>query len=205
MPRKSYNQILDEHLYILIAQGNHEAFIKLRKRYHKHALTLSTELIRQYNSSGITRADLVAVCEGYFPIVLSKYVVWLSSFYTFWKEATTKEVMDYIIDNSYEAKAFTFRGVISFDQNFDDKHSYGDFLAERDNDRSLKKKILDVRRVLNKYAVFFTSQEKAVINLMLEGYSLMELEHSGLLKKSRLYLTYKSALDKIQNYMNEEQ
>lgn len=69
MPRKSYNQILDEHLYILVAQGNHEAFIKLRKRYHKHALSLSTELIRQYNSSGITRADLVAVCEGYFPIV----------------------------------------------------------------------------------------------------------------------------------------
>lgn len=204
MPTKTYNQILDEHLYILVAQGNHEAFIKFSKRYHKHAVNLATELFRQYPNSGITRSELITVCESYFPIVLKKYITGISSFYTFWKESTLKEAMDYIIDNSYEGKAAVFRGAFSLDQNYDDKHLYGDFLAEKDDSKLYVKRVKEIKRILNKYDVFFTPIEKAIINLTLEGYSIVELEHSGLLKKSQLYLTYQSALGKLQSYMNED-
>ena len=34
MPKVSYNRILDEHLHTLIAQGNHEALERLKRRYH---------------------------------------------------------------------------------------------------------------------------------------------------------------------------
>ena len=203
MPTKSFNQILDEHLYILIAQGNHEAFNKLRKRYHRHALVLTTELVQQYSNSGISRKELMAVCEGHFPFVIYKYISGLSSFYSFWKESTTQELMDYIIENSYDGKAFIFRGAISFDQNSDEKHYYGEYLGEKGDEKVLRRKMFEIKNVIKKYDVFFTSQEKAILSLVLEGYTLMELEHTGMLSISHIYLTYKTALEKLQNYMNE--
>ncbi len=73
MPKKSYNQILDEHLHILIAQGNHEAYNTLSKRYHIHASILVSELLKQYAYTGITRSELISVCEAHFVFVISKY------------------------------------------------------------------------------------------------------------------------------------
>ena len=40
MPKRSYHRILDEHLHILITQGNHDAYQKLKRRYRYHSLTL---------------------------------------------------------------------------------------------------------------------------------------------------------------------
>ena len=97
-----------------------------------------------------------------------------------------------------------FRGVVSFDQNYDERHLYSEFLAEKDYSVLFKKQVQDIRRIITKYEVFFTSMEKAIINLVLEGYSLVELEHTGLLKKTQLYLTYNSALDKLHSYMKKE-
>lgn len=200
MPTKSYNQILDEHLHILVAQGNHEAFNQLRKRYHKHAINLSNELLRQYRDTGITRKELVSVCEDHFIFVLNKFVSGLSSFFTFWKESTQQTLMDYIIENSYDGDAFSFRGSFSIDQNFDDKHPYSEYVAEIGDERKIKRKILELRQILNKYEVFFTFKEKAILNLIFEGYSLAELEHGGVLTKSDIYLTYKSAVEKLRFY-----
>ena len=201
MPNKSFNRILDEHLHILIAQGNHEAFNQLRRRYHRHALVLTTELIQQFNDTGITKKELVTVCDDHFVFVLSKYITGLSSFYSFWKESTMQALMDYIVENSYDGDASTFKGVISFDQNYDEKHLYSDFLAERGNEKKLRKKIFEVRQILKKYDIFFTYQEKTLLTLILEGYTLAEIEHAGLLGKSHLYLTYKNAVSKLKNYM----
>ena len=61
MPKKSYNNLLDDHLHILIAQGNHEAFEKLKKRYHYHAIHLCRDILRQYEKTGISAPDLVIV------------------------------------------------------------------------------------------------------------------------------------------------
>lgn len=201
MPNKSYNRILDEHLHILIAQGNHEAYNHLRKRYHRHALVLTSDLFQKYDDTGITKKELMAVCEGHFSTVISKYISGLSSFYSFWIESTTQVLMDYIIENSYEGEAFTFRGVVSFDQNSDEKHLFSDFLGETGDEKKFKKVIFEIRQVLKKYATFFKSQERALLNLVLEGYSLAELEHSGTMSKSHLYLTYKSAVERLKSYM----
>lgn len=204
MPHKSYNRILDEHLHILIAQGNHEAFIKLRKRYHKHALVLVDELIYQFDDVGVTRKELLAVCENHFIFVLSKYIPDRSSFYSFWKETSTQVLMDYIVTNSYDGDAMFFKGIISFDQNSDERHCFSEYLGERNDDLAFRRKLLDIKRHLKKYEVFFTIQEKALLNLLMEGYSISELEHSGLMSKSHLYLTYKSAVNKLQNYIKKE-
>lgn len=117
MPKKSYNQILDEHLHSLIAQGNHEAFNKLRRRYHRHSVNLCSDIAYQYRDSGIEQNELIAVCEAVFPIVILKYNPSLSSFYTFWKETTNQELLNYVIDNSYDGGASMFKGVVSFDKN----------------------------------------------------------------------------------------
>lgn len=203
MPNKSYNRILDEHLHILIAQGNHEAFSKLRKRYHKHALLLVNELSHQYSDTGITRKELVAVCENCFVFVICKYSPERSSFYSFWKETTTQVLMDYIIKNSYDGDAIVFKGIVSFDQNSDERHCFSEYIGERGDELLFQRRLFEIRQHLDKFDIFFTNQEKALLNLILEGYTLAELEHTGLLSKSHLYLTYKSAVEKMQRYMSK--
>ena len=201
MPHKSYNQILDEHLYILIAQGNHEAFNQLHKRYHQHAVTLAKDLASQYSETGITYTELVSTCEDRFSFVLKKFNPGLASFYTFWKSIVLPYLMEYIVENSYDGGAFMFKGFISFDQRNEEMKEFSDFIGERGDERALKRKIFEIRHVLHKYDLFFTYQEKALLNLVLDGYSLAELEHSGLLGRSQLNLTYKTAVNKLQKYM----
>ena len=204
MPKKSYNQILDEHLHILIAQGNHEAFNKLRRRYRRHFVNLCSDYVYQYKDSGIEQSEFLAVCEATFPIVVLKYNPSLSSFYTFWRETTSQELLNYVIENSYDGGASMFKGIISFEQEYDERYCYSEYLGEMDDDKKMKKKIFEIKELINKrYAAFFTSQEKNLLNLILEGYTIKELEHAGLLKKSQLYLTYNTAVNKLKSYMEK--
>ena len=205
MPNKSFNQILDEHLHILIAQGNHEAYQSLNKRYHKHASLLCTNLLRQYPDTGISKKELLSLCEAHFLFVVTKYTNGLSRFYSFWKESTSQMLMDYLIENSYEGDSFVYKGIVSFDQNSDDRHCFGDLIGERDDEKALIRKAFEMKGLINKFGVFFTGQEKALLNLILEGYTLPELEHSGMLRKSYLYLTYKSAISKLHNLLRKSE
>ena len=109
MPKKSYNQILDEHLHILIAQGNHEAYNTLRKRYHIHASILVRELLDKYAYTGIPYNELISVCEEHFVFIISKYHPGRSSFYSFWKSSSSQCLMDYLVEHSYGADAYVFR------------------------------------------------------------------------------------------------
>ena len=201
MSNKSYNQILDEHLHILIAQGNHEAFNKLSKRYHKHASILVSELIKQYSYTGITAKELLIACEDHFPFVVLKYVHGKASFYSFWKGSSLQCLMDYIIENSYDGDAYTFKGSISFDQKNDEMHSFSELIGENSDEKIVKKRVFEIKHAIHKYEIFFTHQEKMLLNLILEGYSLAELEHTGLLGKSQLNLTYKSAIERLKKYL----
>ena len=205
MPKRSYNQILDEHLHILIAQGNHEAYNTLRKRYRIHASFLINDILRQYPDTGLSKKELVAVSEEHFIFVISKYVPLRSSFYTFWKRNTYQYLMDYLIDNSYEGEAYSFKGTFSLDQKKDEMHSFGEILAEKDDERSAKKLLFEIRSTLIKCDAFFTVPEKTLLNLIMQGYSLADFEQSGILKKSQVNLTYKSAIDKLKKYMKLSQ
>ena len=204
MPKKSYNQILDEHLHILIAQGNYEAFVKLRKRYHLHASSLVHEILKQYSYTGASYRELMTICEEHFPIVVSKYVSGQASFFFYWKSSTSQQIMEYLIDRSEEDGFFSYSSIISFDQKNNESHSYAEIIGERSDDRAQRKRAFEIKHILHKYDVFFSNAEKTLINLMLEGYSLRDFEHSGVLGKSQINLTYKSAIDKIQKYMKNE-
>ena len=201
MPKKSYNQILDEHLHILIAQGNHEAYNKLRKRYHVHAVILVNEYLKQYSYTGITAKELVVACEEHFLFVIGRYLPGRSSFYTFWKSSTSQYLMDYLVEHSYEGEASIFRGSISLDQKNDEMHGFSELIAERGDEKAFKRKVFEIKHILHKYDVFFTAPEKTLLSLILDGYSLADFVHTGILEKSQVNLTYKCAVEKLQKYM----
>ena len=201
MPKKPYNRILDEHLHILAAQGNHEAYLKLQKHYHMHALSLCAEILMQYPKSGIMRKELMAVCDDHFPLVIIKYNPALSSFYSFWRESTTQELMDYMIENSYGASASSFCGALSLDN---DSNSYAEIIAEINEDQNMRRKIFEIKGLINRNSIFFTNYEKALLLLVLDGYSLKEIEQAKLMSKSNLYLTFNNGVEKLKRCLNRK-
>ena len=202
MPNKLYNKILDEHLHILITQGCYEAFLEIKKRYHKHAQIVCTKLLNQYQKTGITKVELVSVCDDNLPIVLRKYVSGLSSFYNFWERCTTQVAMDYLVDFSYGAEGVYFSGTFSIDQDLDGRLMSPELLKEKDESKAIKRQIFEIKSIIAKFEIFFTKVEVAILNLVLEGYSIADLEKTGLYCKSQLYLTYHSAIDKVKHYLD---
>ena len=198
MPKKPYNRILDEHLHILAAQGNHEAYERLKRSYHLHALSLCANVLSQYPESGVSRKELVTVCDDYFPFIVLKFNPTLSSFYSFWKEGTMREIMDYMIDNSYGANAVSFRGSFSLDEEKDENGSdYSEMLAEVDDDRNKRRQIFELKGLISRNASSFSSQEKMLLILLLDGYSMNELLFGDVLSRAGLYLTFNNAIEKL--------
>ena len=109
---KSYNRTLDEHLHILVAQGNHEAYLRLKKRYKRYAASLVREILSQYQGTGINHSDLVNLCDNRFSSIVQRYDPQLCSFFTYWKDMNEQVIMDYLAENSYLGNAKTFRGFI---------------------------------------------------------------------------------------------
>ena len=206
MPRKSQDRLLDEHLHSLVAQGNHDALIELEKRYRKHSHYLVNQLLTQYPSTGITPKELISVCDSHFLFVLLKFNPLLhSSLLTFWKESTKNCAMDYLIDNSYNAGAFSFRGVFSLDESNKESLCFGEVIAERDDEKINKRMIFETKSQLYKFKSFFTDQEFSLVNLILNGYSFHELEHGGMMSRTTLYLTFKNATNKLKNLIKKDQ
>ena len=203
MPKVSYNRLLDEHLHTLIAQGNHEALEKLKKRYFYHSLSLCHDLLKQYPKTGVSLEELMTVCDGLFVFVVEKFDPSLSSFFSFWKDTTIHRVMDYLIDNSYRIDSSGFNGNVSIDQELEDNHPLSDYICEKDDNRERKRKIFEIKSVIARNDDIFTKQETALLNLVLDGYTVAELEHSGVMSRSNLYLTFNNALTKLQKLVRK--
>ena len=197
MPKVSYHRVLDEHLHTLVAQGNHEAYDKLKKRYHCHSLALCRDILKQYPKTGINVHELLSVCENKFSFIVGKYDPAVSSFFTYWKEVMLREIMDYLIDNSYAADVAGLKNTVSIDDEFDDKHTFSDYIHEKDDDREKKRKIFEIKNVIARHDDVFLKQESMLLNLILDGYSIADLEHSGVMSRSKLYLTFNSAVIKL--------
>lgn len=198
MPLKPYNRILDEHLHILIAQGNHEAYERLKKRYRHHSLNLCRDILVQYSKTGVTVNDLMIVCDDCFLSIVKRFDPSLNSFFSFWKEITIHQIMEYLVDNSYNASAVIFKGTFSIDQDFEDKHLFADVISEKDDDRMKRRKIFEIKNIIANREDLFTPYESTVLNLILEGYTLADLEHGGMMSRSALYMTFNSAILKLQ-------
>ena len=203
MPKVSYNRILDEHLHALVAQGNHEALVKLKRRYHYHSLALCRDLLNQYQKTGIAIQELLAVCEDTFIFVIQKYDSSLSSFFSFWKDSTIHRLMDYLIDNAYKEDSNGINGNISIDQTFDDNHSLSDYIFEKDDDRERKRKIFEIKNVIVQNEDIFTKQEIALLNMILDGFTIAELNHGGMMSTSMLYLTFNNGVEKLQTLIKK--
>ena len=205
MPRKNQDCVVDEHLLTLIAQGNHDALTELQRRYHKQSLHLVHQILNQYPHTGITLKELMAVCDSHFRFTVMKYNNNMSSsFMTFWREGTKNAVMDYLIENSYNGGAISFRGVISFNEANDDSLGFSEMIAELNESKNTNKRIFELRTQLYHFKSYFTDQEFSIMNLILVGYTFSELEHSGMTVRSNLYLTFKNASKKLKKLMNEE-
>ena len=202
MAPKTYNRILDEHLHILITQGNHEAYLYLVKRYRKYFKGLTCEMIEKYPNSGVSYKELMAICSQIFPSIVRKYDPGrLSSFFVFWRESSEKAMVDYLLENSYLANAAMFRGFVSFDEEADERRLAGERLAEFNETHYSEKRIEELKKIINAHRKEFKHQEFAMLTLMLEGYDLNDLEHSGMMSRSSLYLTFNNACDKIRKYL----
>lgn len=197
MPRKSYDRKLDEHLHILVSQGNHEAYHRLAKRYRSHSALLCREILTQYPKTNANFQDLLAICNDIFPIVVRKFENGLSSFFTYWREKTKQRIIDYLIDCDDNLEDADIRFIFSLDDQFDNRHAFSDYICEKDEDRYKRRLLFETRNIIARNEKMFSPQEVALLNLALEGYSIGELEHSGLLKRSALYLTFKDAIDKL--------
>lgn len=202
MAPKTYNRILDEHLHILITQGNHEAYLYLVKRYRKYFKGLTCEMVEKYPNSGVSYKELMAICSQIFPSIVRKYDPGrLSSFFVFWRESSEKAMVDYLLENSYLANAAMFRGFVSFDEEADERRLAGERLAEFNETHYSEKRIEELKKIINAHRKEFKHQEFAMLTLMLEGYDLNDLEHSGMMSRSSLYLTFNNACDKIRKYL----
>lgn len=203
MPKRSLHQALDEQLHNLIAQGNHEAYERLMKRYKFHTFNLCRDVLAQYSDTGLTIKELVTVCDSFFQSVVRKFDSSLNSFFSFWKGMVFRRITEYLIDNSYILEFEGTRGFISLDEDFEDRHPAVDMICEKDDERIKRRYLFEIKNVLLKNLDSFTDQESMVLRFVLDGYSLPELEHSGVMSMSTLYLTFKAATAKLQKLLKK--
>ena len=206
MPTKSEERLLDEHYLSLIAQGNHDALVELGKRYHKHSCHLVKNLLIKYPDTGVTKRELLLVCDNHFPFVIAKYNPLIgASFLTFWKESTENVVMDYLYDNSYQGGAFSFRGVISFDEENDLSMNYSELLAEKDDAKRNKRRIFEVKTILYRHKNVFSKQEFILLNLALNGFTYADFEKTGVMSRTTVHLTFKNAVKRLNNLLKKDE
>lgn len=201
MPTKTYNRIFEEHLCELITQGNHEAFVRLKKRYDRHAVFLVRKLLETYPCSGLTLREVLSVHDNHFPYVIKKYNPELCSFYYYWEKSVTRYITDFIMENSYRCNAKTFVGAFSYDDEYEDGNEYSSVLAENDEETKRKRIVKEVETLIERYPMFFELEELSVIKLALNGYSFLEIEKSGMMSRSKVFLTFNSAYKKLEKLM----
>lgn len=202
---KSYNRILDEHLHTLIAQGNHEAYLRLKKRYHRYADGLIRDILTKFPGTGISFDELISLCDNQFSLIVKRYNPELSSFFTYWKEICEQVVMDYLVENSYLGSAKEFFGFINLDDELDERKIVGEQIRENNDTLLIEKRRNELKVVIRHNREAFKKREFALLNLLLDGYSIVELEHADLISRSSLYLTCNTAIKKLERIIFESQ
>ena len=203
MPKRSLHQTVDEQLHRLIAQGNHEAYGRLLKRYKFHTFNLCHDVLLQYSNTGVTIKELMTVCDCFFQNIIRKFDATLNSFFSFWKGMTLRRMIEYLIDNSYILEFDSPRMIMSIDEEFEDRHPAVDMICEKDDEISKRVYLFEIKNAFLKNIDSFSKQEGMVLRFVLDGYSLPELEHSGVMSLSTLYLTFKTATEKLQKLIKK--
>ena len=105
------------------------------------------------------------------------------------------------MENSYRCNARTFVGAFSYDDEYEDGNEYSSVLAENDEETKRKRIVKEVETLIERYPMFFELEELSVIKLALNGYSFLEIERSGMMSRSKVFLTFNSAYKKLEKLM----
>lgn len=202
MPNKlPRNQITDEHLHTLCAQGNHDAYLLLANRYQRYSKKLINQILEDYPGSGISFHELMTVNNDRFPYIVKKYNPELNYFYAFWRETTSRAIMDYVILNSYNAQAKTFKGTFALDDENDERIAVYQYLHEEDENYLIRWQLREIAQIVESNHQMFEKNELLVLESIFQGLTLSEIERSGIIKRSTLYLTYNKLVEKLKKLL----
>lgn len=201
--QRTKNRALDLYLHSLIAQGNHLAFLLLKNRYEKYSRIVSKQIFEKNQDSGVSFLDLFSVCMSCFKTILVKYDPQKKPFYDFWQKLTEQELNDYLLVNSYKARARVFDGVISLDYEEEEKKLNLELIRENDEDYLKAKFRNEITRLIDSHKDSFTTKELVILHCTLDGYKLQELEHGEIMSRSSLYATYNSATKKLEELIKQ--
>lgn len=202
MPKKlPKNHLTDEHLHTLCAQGNHEAYLLLANRYQRYCKKLANQILEEYPGFGIRFQELINVNNNHFPYVVKRYNPELNYFYAFWQKSTSQVIMDYMMKNSYNAQARTFKGAFALDDENDERIAVYEYLQEEDENYLINWQIREIAQLVESNYQLFEKNELLVLESIFQGLTLSEIEQSGIIKRSTLYLTYNKAIEKLKKLL----
>lgn len=197
---KTYRRILDEQSHVLVAQGNHAAYLQFIKRYKRNALSLAYDLIdSKYKGLGIPPLEIASVCNDHFPYVVKKFTCGYGSFYTFWRRSVELQINGYVNDNYFSDKSKLQSSMIHIDENNNEFPFDLDRIAETDENEDRERLICELRRIMIMHKSEFEHQEFMLLWLTLDGYKLTDFEHTGINSLSTIYLTFNKATTRLLN------
>lgn len=201
---RTKNRVLDLYLHSLIAQGNHLAFVMLKKRYEKYSRILCRDILQKYPNSGVNFLETFSVCMSCFKEVTTKYNPEKMPFYDYWQDVTSQRVVDYLLSNSYTARAKSFYGILNLDNEDDEKKLNLELIRENDIDYIKEKAHKEAIRILENNRESFSKKEFILLHYIFEGFTIQEMEHGGIMSRSSLYATFNTAYEKLTNIAKEE-
>lgn len=202
MPKKlPRNHLTDESLHSLCAQGNHDAYLLLATRYERYCKKLVNQILEDFPGSGIDFHELVAVNNNLFPYVVRKFNPELNYFYAFWRTSTSRAIMDYVMQNSYNAQAKTFKGAFALDDENDERIAVYEYLHEEDENYIIRWQTREIIHLVESNSQLFEKNELLVLDAIFQGLTLSEIEQSGIIKRSTLYLTYNRVIEKLKKLL----
>ncbi|NLZ15862.1 MAG: hypothetical protein GXY27_04230 [Erysipelotrichaceae bacterium] len=206
MPAKiTKDYLTDDYLHSLCAKNIPGAYEKFFRKYQMFSRKVVKQIQINYPNSGVSFEDLLAVCDSHFHIIVKKYDPNSGNFYSFWHTLIEREVMDYLMENSYKGKARVFAGVYTLDEEMDERQACYEYLREDDETHLTERQIKELKLFLKQNSSKFEANELLVLNLNLEGYSLSEIEATGVMKRSTIYLTYNKAVEKLRKLLGIKQ
>ncbi|NLB48391.1 MAG: sigma-70 family RNA polymerase sigma factor [Erysipelotrichia bacterium] len=202
MPKKlPRNRLTDEYLHTLCAQGNHDAYMLLANRYQRYSRKIINQILEEYPGSGISFHELMAVNNDRFPYIVQKFNPELNYFYAFWRKVISRSIMDYVMQNSYNARARTFKGTFILDDENDERIAICRYLHEEDESYLIQWQIREIAELVETNAQLFEYKERLVLQCIFQGLTLSEIAKSGLIKRSTLYLTYNKVIEKLKKLL----
>lgn len=181
-----------------------DSFGILVKRYSKYAKSLAKKYVAINVDSGLSFDDIYAVSLSAVYIAVSNFVlVGDNTFYPYWYKIANNEIVRYIQDNSYAYRGKSFKGDVSLDE-IKESRLLSDVIGIEDREMEKKRAHDELINVLNNPSNHLTSNEKQIMHLLIEGYTLTEIVAKYKIPSSVVYDRYHRALKKIKKSLNRK-